>query len=45
MINTIERTMSSNRTKSVDITNIPQIPPLVEVLFETNLVESAKLQV
>jgi len=37
--------MSSNRTKSVDITNIAWIPPLVEVLFETILTESAKLQV
>ena len=45
MINTIERTMSSNRTKSVDITILPQIPPLVEVLIETNSVKSAKLQV
>ena len=34
--------MSSNRTKSVDITILPQIPTKVEVLFETNLVESLR---
>ena len=37
--------MSSNRTKSVDITILPQIPTLVEVSFRTHLVESVKLQV
>ncbi len=36
MINTIKRTMSSNRPKSVDITIIPHNPTNVEQLIQTN---------